>query len=240
MSDNVKLTYRREGEKFVGLIEHGALMFEFKNGIGFAEMMTHAHRFLVDAPQAGLLITRTERPNMLPVQLEPTLLKLLREDPVAYIKANSIPPRIIDLREGQKTSKLADGERYDMPRNVHLRHGLDTLADAFGEMVYAKAKQVGGFWRFEHPGTGRWADLPTIEHWFGKRASGYVLPIDATDPKLATRGYLTLNVEDLLRTNAERFYYPREWNEFGSWISKDQLAAKLAQFRKDKSNVDRK
>ncbi len=226
MSDNVELTYKRTGETYEGTI--GAFKFE---GATFAEMMTHAHRFLLNAPAAGLTITRTDRPGLLPAQLEPHLVQLLRTDPVGYIKANSIAPRVLDLR-GEKKSALASGEKYEMPKTAGLRHGLDTLADAFGEELYARAKQFGAHWRYEHPGTGRWSDLHTIEHW-----------LDSHDTKVSptgpTSGWLIIRTELLLGTKATRFYYPREWNEFGSWITKEQLLAKLNQYKKEKQNVPR-
>lgn len=232
MSDDVKLTYRRVGAAYNGVFETGAvedrLSFEC---VTFAEMMTQAHRFLVKYPDAGLVLSRTDRAGLLPARLEPALLKLLREDPVTYIKANTIPDRIIDLRDGKK-SALA-GDSAQVPRSGGLRHGLHTLADAFGEVVYARGKSMpGGVWRYEHPATGRWADLNTIEHWLGSHDTE-VQPVDHVG------GFLLIKVELLLKTRAERFYYPREWNEFGSWITKEQLQTKLEQFRKDKANVTR-
>lgn len=233
MSNDVQLTYKRVGDKYVGLFEYGAKLLEFKDGIGFAEMMTHAHRLLADNPSAGLLIRRTDREGLLPAMLEPQLLHLLRTDPVSYIKANTIPDRVLDLRGQRRTSKLAESDGHVVPKTTGLRHGLDILADAFGEMVYTKARaHQGGSWRYEHPATGRWADLPTIEHWLGSHAT----EVHAIDDK---HGYLLIKVELLLKTSAERFYYPRDWNNFGSWITKEQLQTKLEKFRKDKENVTR-
>lgn len=226
MSDNVELTYKRTGETYEGTI--GAFKFE---GFTFAEMMMHAHRFLVNVPAAGLTITRTDRPGLLPAKLEQQLLEQLRNDPLAYIKANTIVPRVIDLR-GERTSALAAGEKYNMPRTGGLRHGLGTLADAFGETLYTRARAYPHGWRFEHPGTGRWADLATVEHWLETHDTE-IYPVDEKS------GWLLVKTEQLLNTAAERFYYPREWNEFGSWITKEQLRVKLEQFRKDKSNVTR-
>ncbi len=233
MPDEVKLTYRREGEKYVGLIEYKAKLLEFKEGLSFDQMMFETHRMLLQTPEGTpLCIVRLERPNALPVRLEPKLLHQLRTDPLGYIKANTIAPRVIDMRS-ERTSALVAGERYDMPRTAGLSHGLDTLADAFGEKLYSKAKLRQRHWLYEHPGTGRWSDLRTIEHWLGTHATE-VQPLDKKS------GWLLLITEQLLSTDAERFYYPRAWNEFGSWISKEQLHMKLEQFRKDKSNVTRK
>lgn len=228
MSSDLELTYKRVGEHYDGSV--GALIFE---GFTFAQMMTAAHRFLVNMPEAGLLIKRTDREGLLPARLEPQLLQLLRTDPVAYIKANTVPDRVLDLRGPDRQSKLAQSDAYVVPRSEGLCHGLDTLADAFGEVLYAKAKPMaGGYWRYEHPATGRWSDLNTIEHWLSSHDT-------EVRPSGDSGGWLLIKVELLLKTHTERFYYPREWNEFGSWITKEQLQVKIEQFRKDKANVSR-
>ncbi len=232
MSGDVKLSYKREGERYVGLIEHGSKLFEFKDGLTFAEMMMHTNRFLVQSPGADLVIMRGDRTGLMPIKLEPALLVQLRDDPVGYIKANSPAPRVLDLRP-ERTSKLVANEKYDMPRHAGLRHGLNTLADAFGETLFAKARAgTDKYWRYEHPGTGRWSDLHTIEYWLKSHATE-VQPIDDK------HGWLLISVELLLASGAPRFYYPREWNKFGSWITKEQLRVKLEQYRKDKVHVDR-
>lgn len=234
MSDSVKLSYKRVGEKYVGLIEHGAELFEFKDGLDFAAMMMHANRVLVLNPGAELYIQRTDRAGLLPVKLEPLLLKLLRDDPLAYIKANTAATRVVDMRADGKVSALAASDKQPVPRTSGLRHGLDTVADAFGERIHSRAKAgPGGTWIYEHPATGRWADLRTIEHWLGTRNT----EVFSVDSELK-RGWLTVAVAELLRTGAERFYYPREWNDYGSWITREQLAAKLEKYLKEKSKYE--
>lgn len=245
MSDNVELKYKRVGEGYDGFIyipdaNVTGAKFEFPfTGYSFAAMMSQVHHFLTrTVADTGLLITRTDREGLLPAQLEPKLLHLLRTDPVAYIKANTTPDRVLDLRGARRMSKLAESDAHVVPKSTGLRHGLDTLADAFGEVLYTKAKASRAgqaettHWIYEHPATGRWSDLRTIEHWLDSHATE-VQPLDSTG------GWLLINVELLLKTNAERFYYPREWNDFGSWITKEQLQTKLEQFRKDKANVTR-
>lgn len=236
MSVDVTLSYKRVGETYEGSIAvpHDAtFIFE---GYNFAQMMTVTHRLLKQLAATGLLVVRTDRDGLLPARLEPALLQLLLDDPVAYIKANTVPDRVVDLRglQVRRTSKLAAMGEQVVPKSTGLRHGLDTLADAFGESLYTKAKAIttGGSWRYEHPATGRWSDLQTVEHWLKSHAT----EVQAVDD---SRGWLLISAELLLKTGAERFYYPREWNDFGSWITKEQLRTKLEQFRKDKANVTR-
>lgn len=232
MPGDVRLTYKRVGEKYEGSLSvegTHTLPSEFKE-LDFAQMMAKTSSLLNQHKDAQLLVQRTDRAGMLPIQLEPKLRDLLRDDPAAYIKASSIAPRVIDLRS-ERTSALAT--KRETPRHGGLRNGLNTLADAFGEVVYAKAKKwAGGVWRYEHPATGRWSDLPTIEYWLQSHDTEVQLLDDQG-------GWLLLAVEQLLKANAERYYFPREWNEFGSWITKEQLRQKLEQFRKEKANVTR-
>lgn len=230
MSDDVQLTYKRVGETYEGQIEN----FKFF-GWTYARMMTEAHRYLTDKPEAGLVMQRTDRVGLLPARLEAPLLKLLREDPAGFIRANTLAPRVIDLTDGKKTSKLADAEKQDIPKVAGLRHGHNALAEAFGERVYIRMKLRGSMGAlYEHPGTGRWADLATVEHWLGRPQSTEVFAMDDK------QGWMTLLVTDLLLVKASRYFLPREWNEHGNWISKEQLLMKLDKFNKEKSNVTRK
>ena len=231
MSDDVKLTYKRVGLFYEGTVDHKDGTETF-SGSTFAGMMGLSSQMLRQNPEAELVVLRNDRPGLLAVTLEPKLRDLLRDDPAAYIEANTIPDRVIDLRK-DRTSALVTGEKYDMPRTGGLRHGLGTLADAFGEVLYAKARKAAPSWLYEHPATGRWSDLRTVEHWLGSHDT----EVQAVDEK---GGWLLIKVDYLLKTGAERFYYPREWNEFGSWITKDQLRTKLEQFRKDRDHVARK
>lgn len=230
MSGDVTLKYKRTGEVYAGSLSVDGthtLPSEFQE-LDFAQMMRKTSALLNQYKNAQLRVQRTDREGMLPLQLEPKLLDQLRNDPEGYIKANTIAPRTIDLRK-ERTSALA--AKYETPRHGGLRNGLNTLADAFGEVVYAKAKKwAGGAWRYEHPATGRWSDLATIEYWLQSHNTE-VQPLDDKT------GYLLLSVEQLLKVDAERYYLPREWNEFGNWITKNQLRQKLEQFRKDKANA---
>lgn len=218
MSDNVTLSYKREGEAFTGELDGVAFA-----GWSYARMMTEAHNELCKRPQAGLFITRTERAGLLPVQLEPQLLDLLRTDPARFIQANSLAPRTYDMR-GDRTSKLAAGERYDIPKSVGLRACVDTLADAFGEHVYLRVRRGLSV---EHPATGRWVSVSALHEWLGT---------DATE-LLASEagGWLKVPTPYLLQTPAQRFFLPREWNTYGNWIARAALHDMYEQFIKEKS-----
>ena len=95
MSDDVKLTYRRVGELYEAELESPTEPKLTLQGVPFAVMMMNVHRVLFASPEAGLLMTRIDRPGLMPAKLEPLLLAQLRNDPAGYIRANSPPPRVM-------------------------------------------------------------------------------------------------------------------------------------------------
>lgn len=212
MKPNVELTYRRVGLSYTGTIDG----VEFLNKT-FEEMMLLVHSRLLECPDYGLLISRTERPGLFPVQLEPELLQLLLTDPQQYIQRHTLPDRVADLRSPDRVSKLA--APYQPPRGG-LRSGHDTLADAFGDSVYLRMRSC----RVENPCTGRWCTVSELAETCGLK--GRQLDLVA--------GWVVIATADLLRSNATRFYLPREWNKSGAWITKAQLQEMYDQFRKDR------
>lgn len=221
-AETVELTYRRVGETYVGSIAG-----EEATWSSFAAMMTDAHRWLIARSNAGLLIQRTDRDGLLPVQLGDKELELLRTDPVAYIAAHTISHRTVDLSHG-KRSRLAEQERYVVPKSAGLRAGHDTLAAAFGERVYVRLRAVEDGHQLEHPLTGRWVPLGT-DKW--------VQRVDFEVVLTSSNGWVSFKVLDLLEAPAARYYLPREWNAYGGWISKDQLQEMYNQFIKERDHV---
>lgn len=211
MKSNVELCYRRVGLRYTGEID--GVVFMDKT---FAEMMMLVHARLLEYPECGLHISRTERPGLFPVQLEPELLRLLREDPQQYIERHTIPDRVADLRSPDRLSRLA--APYQVPRGG-LRSGHDTLADAFGDSLYLR-RRAG---KVEDPCTGRWCEVSEMTPPFAVQSS-------------AVQGWLVIATSDLLQSTATRFYLPREWNESGSWITKERLQEMYDQFRKDRES----
>lgn len=214
--DNVLLTYSRIGLAYTGDVDGEAFTDE-----SYAQMMTRAHRHLLAKPEAGLTLHWTGRAHTLPVQLEPALLKLLREDPTAYIRANSLPHRSVNLRTARKVAPTMQ----PLP-SAGLRAGHDTLAAALGDRVYLRLHQG----RVEHPGTGRWVDISELTAW---------LPdCDPVEVALGTehgRGWITISTAALLRSDTVLFYLPRDWNTYGSWITKDQLTDLYNKYMEDKA-----
>lgn len=209
MKSNVELLYRRIGLHYSGEID--GVAFTSKT---FEEMMMLVHARLHECPGCGLRISRTERPGLFPVQLEPELLQLLLDDPQQYIQRHTIPDRVADLRSPDRISKLA--APYKPPRGG-LRAGHDTLADAFGDSLYLRMRAG----KVEDPCTGRWCEVAALGCLKGLQA-------------MAVTGWLVIATSDLLKIDAPRFYLPREWNDGGSWITKERLQEMYDQFRKDR------
>lgn len=206
---DVELHYRRDGLTYSGSID--AAQF---TQLDYAEMMYRVHDVLQKQPEAGLVLRRLERPSLLPAQLEPELLRLLREDPAKYIEANTFV-YAADLRP-TRTSKLAS--KYIPP--VGLRHGHDVMADALGDYVYLRL-QCG---RVESPYTGRF--VPCADFC-------------ATIPEqqrsvLMESGWLRLATSYLLEhTEHSKFYLPRLWNP-AAWITREDLSARYSEYLKEK------
>lgn len=217
MQGDIVLSYRRIGETYTGVLqvpetEDSRVVFENKT---YSEIMLETYRWLVQYPDAGLVIQRTEREGLMPIQLAPDMLELLRADPVRYIRMHSIAPRTIDLRSGSKrTSALVAGEKYDIPKTTGLRAGCDTMAAAFGETIYLRMNNK----LIEHPATGRWVSFVEVERFIGTHNVELLITNDERGA-----GWATTPLKDLLATAASKFYLPREWNTHGSWITREQL-----------------
>jgi hypothetical protein len=217
MSDEIVVSYCRHGTAYEGTINGQAF-----SGKTFAQMMTLVHLRLVKLPEARLLMQRTERPGLMPVEVEPDKVELLRTDPVAYIKMHTVEPMTVDLRgprQGQHA--LARGEHADIPKSSGIRAGHDTIAEAFGAVVYARMRNNN----VESPNDGRWVTLQVLEGWLNAS------PTEVITPEL---GWVGIRVADLLKTQNSRFYLPREWNPHRSWITKEQLIELLEQFEEEK------
>jgi hypothetical protein len=217
MSDEIVVSYERHGTAYEGTIEGQAF-----SGKTFAQMMTLVHMRLVKLPKARLIMQRTERPGLMPVEVAPEDVELLRVDPVTYIRKHTVEPITVDMRGSRKGQHaLARGERVEIPKSSGIRAGHDTIAEAFGEVVYARMRNNN----VESPNDGRWVTLQTLESWL-KAA-----PTEVVTPEL---GWVGIRVADLLRTQNSRFYLPREWNPHRSWITKEQLIELLEQFEEEK------
>lgn len=221
MADEILLQYKRVGEHYDGIFfVNDTLDLPFK-GQSFAGMFTTLHLYLVKMPGSQVKLQRAESPNLLPIFMEQNMLDLLRTDPAKYIEAHTIPHRVIDLRKSDRISKLAEKHVVPMPT---IRAGHDTLAAAFGDVVYLSYRNG----RVENPFTGRWCSLGELESLHG------VTVLETIQQEVG--GWVTMPMDQLLEgtSGSNGYYLPREWNERGPWISKDALVQKYKQYKEER------
>lgn len=212
------ITCRRIGTAYTGKIDD----WEF-DGFTYADMMYAANNRLVRLPEgSGVVLHRTDRANLLPIKLDAAATQLLRENPAAYIQQTSHASVRVDLTGGEHGDRTRVGQGYNLPKYTGLRAGHATLAAAFGERVYLRVRND----LVESPKDGRYTHDYNVTSWLG-----------ADIYELTTRGerkeWVTVRTEDLLKVDALRLYIPREWNEFGLWITKVQLQEKYNQYMKE-------
>ena len=234
----VILEYRRDDAEMTSsgrLLLDGGELLVFK-GYAFRDMLKAVARVLSDAPTEGevsVAIQRTDREGLTPYALEASTVKLLREDPVAAIQAMEFPTQSPSL-----TVQRAREERA--PRVVvPIRAGHDTLADAFGDVVYFKVREH----ELECPGCGFWGMYASPGLLKDKERAGEVFKTAFMCPKKChTRFIVTcmmgwgfVQAEYLLKnTTLSSFYLPRAWNEGKPWVSRESLQQKYDAYKKEK------
>ena len=209
------LSYKRVGELFRG--DLGGEVFE---DLSFADMMLMASVRIVRDKVSVFSLRRTECAGLSPVTMEPNMLELLTSDPAEYIRLHSPPARRV-LVKGAAAIRPARGV---VPL---LRAGYDTLAAAFGDMVYLRI-QSG---RVESPDTGRWDRVATAERRMGLPGAFEVQYVDAT----LMSGWALLRVDVLLTHRQPLFYIPRAWNPYPGWIQRSQLQELYDAYEKEKN-----
>jgi hypothetical protein len=215
-------------------------------GLKFSRMMTLVSRELRLHPDAAVVLQRFDRPGLVPVQLGERARVLLRDDPVAAIRA-------MDVRD-------QPAEKVTPLQAPVLRSCHDTLADAFGERVYLRVQ--AGY--VEDPVTGTFASFAcgtksgwrirgkssSYQEWLPIQLEGVEgeLPPDLFESadlgasqellgKVLTQvRWASCSVDDLLKLPANRFYLPRRWSG-QQWISRRELRERLERFRKESEKV---
>lgn len=114
----------------------------------YASMITKLAGLARRYPAAEVYLRTGTAERSLPSELS----QLLREDPVAYIRATSLPDIKVVVGKSPKT------------QTTPLRAGYDALAETIGERVYARYRRG----QVESPITGRWEP---IAGWLGTNGS---------------------------------------------------------------------
>ena len=180
------------------------------------------------------LLRLDQRPQQVALQLDGALSKMVREDPVAFM-------RLMDPTMGRP-------QKLDISMSVRKEHsaaikpnplpaGYDTLAEAFGDELYCRMKRGGAA---ECPLCGRWG-ISAGWAWGRGRLhceecdvyiAGSLIPTPAG-------GWFIVPTIQLLSLEVSRFFLPRAWNKDGPWISREDLQKKYDEFMKEKEECSR-
>ncbi len=222
--NTLKLYYRRMREKNNGEYPYcGSVVLPTGEkqqfiALPYKDLVVLLHEFLKkDAEINRVVFQRTERDDIMPVELGDRILKLLREDPLGAYRSmlyESAPVRT-------HTSPVP----------------TEVVGKYFSDVIYLK--MANGY--VEDPETGQMLHLAygVKQGWRIRRndsKSTLWIPIDLVDDspnevtymeRVAMARWATVRVQDLLDQGFERYYLPREWNENGPWISHDNLKKRL-------------
>jgi hypothetical protein len=226
MSPNtgILLTYWRDGkaETFSGTVDVDSADYHRAfSELDFRGLLFEAQRALLLFGSQRLVFQRKEAPYpmVLPTGLEELLIKNLD----AAYQALSPEPREVIVGRSRPSREGA------------LRHGHDTLAEAFGDVVYFRARtgKNNTTWA-EDPLSGRWG---VVE----KEGQGWRLRQLLIESVLFEQRFqwVTALTKDLLALGAPRYYLPRRWNPSGGWISHADLTAFYDSYQKEKLDVYR-
>ena len=206
----VTLAYGRVKERFNGEVTDPEKNIARFAGVTFRSVMEVTAQALRDYPDAELVVTRYDAPYPLP--MAEGLPDLLRHDfEQAMVLLNPPPQRVVIAPEKHIL-------------RVSLRHGVDTLADAFGEDVFVARKDE----LVESPLDGRWVPPPRL----------LTLVSLSNDLLITTKSpWMILSTDKLLQLKLSRYWLPRRWNPTEGWIKYEDLSAMLDTYRKDKAHV---
>ena len=227
----VILEYKREVDKSTGrvLMKANGSEFVFREfkAAEFKAILTYFADALREYPDAKAVIQRTDRAGLVPYNLDAPTTALFRSDPVAAIEAMSTP-----YSNPSTTVKRVQKERE--PIEPSLRVGFDTLADAFGEELYASYDSTRN--KAECPCCGIWGSIIEKEKSFLLCINPSCTVYHQAVPTTLTPRWAAFSTEHLLRIASKRYFFPRAWNDSGLWVSFEDLTTKYEQFKKEKES----
>lgn len=98
--------------------------------------------------------------------------------------------------------------------------GHDALAESFGDAVYCRRR--GGL--VECPSCGRWEP---VDEGLGATC---LLPFTEVE----STSWFTVELAAVLAHDSEHFFFPRRWNSYRTWITKNALRQQHEQFNKER------
>jgi hypothetical protein len=222
--DDLLLLFQPDGPLFTGRVlyndaksgERGALTLSTFEKVSFslvfARLAAEVSVFVEKEEKIGVTVRRTDL-NQPAVRLDEETIFLLHADPVAVIRSLRPAPSKIFVR------------RADPALLSPLRIGFDALAATFGDEVFIRRRGD----QVECPCCGLWANIgvstpdPRLTASLCRSmACGAKLPITLRSDRWASIETSSL----LANPDRERFFFPREWNTHGPWITREDLEMK--------------
>lgn len=236
--ETLTLSYRHVG----GELSTGALLLSddvdvvevlenFENAT-YPHMLGRLAHHLKENPSALCFFLRTDRLGLSPMKLSEEETALFRTDPAAAIQARTVPPQVVHISVDKSQQLPLPVTEVDESMVPLLVTGYAMRVDCFGEEVFSKARANGDV---ECPLCGRWGAC-------GDRNGllFYCIKCDRCfEPSdyQAGEGWVGFSVEDLLKSDASKFFLPRKWHQNGNWISRSELQKMLEEYLEEKEKV---
>ena len=221
----VTLEYRRDcfADTSTGRVVHRSGFTEFTT-LPFRAMLRLLCGTLAQLETKDIEVTlqRTDRAGLLPYRLDNATVQLLVDDPIAGIQAMEY------ASPSPSTIAQRIREERNPPTTLGVTAGLDALADAFGDTIMFRVRGQElecpgcGFWGGYVAGSTRFSCHKKCQHSFVVRCA-------------RTWGYI--RVEHLLEMDLDRFFFPRVWNQGQSWVSREELQKKYAEYLYEKGQL---
>jgi hypothetical protein len=237
MTTEIKLAYKRDPgtTDSTGAVTVGGHVTPFEH-VDFKSMLKLLCKEIAAQPveeELTVWFHRTDREGLLPYRLDKSTVELLRTDPVAGITSFMYPtqsPSVIEQQLNQAPIQ---------PPLVQVGDSL--MAQSFGEVLFFRVRKH----ELECPGCGFWGMYTTPGLLAdGERAGKEFKTIFACKKKCQQRFVVTCLEEwgsvgtDYLinNTTLEEFYFPREWNQGQSWVTRPALKTLYEEFKKEMTN----
>ena len=228
MTATVTLRYQRVhktvgGEfPYVGTIEFGQAKEEFQE-LPFRKVISRLHTILADhAALDRVIFQRVDRDGIMPFELGPKTVELLRTNPVeAY--------RSMNFNSDPSVQATGQGLTAEFGRYLYIRIETgkaqcpldgDWKTLAFGH-------QSGWKIRGKNNNSSSWLSL----HALIDDAPEGVSNIE----RIVFTRWALVDIEELLKTDKNNFYFPLPWNINGPWVSREELMHLYAKTKENRS-----
>lgn len=198
--------------------------------LDFKVMMREFAVCLLEHPAAGGAIQRIDRPGLTQIPLAQDEVDLFRTDPAEAIRQRTVPPQrvVIGIDRGVGPDRTVI--QVVKPDGTVLEAGYDSLAQHFGEVVYARTRTKNDKPEVECHCCGTWSVLE------GKSYTCWDCNQQFPVADLALEsGWAGVAVRELLATGRELFFLPRQWSG-KNWVPRADLEKRFNEYNKEKTS----